>query len=432
MGRKNKSKGQPQHIIFVDEILLENGDFIATRKDGTQYWYRDGNIHRDGDQPAVDGPYGKVWYQNGLVHRDGDRPAVVRLDKNTGEPHAEMWFKHGVLHRELDKPAVIHQGSKRAWCVNGEFRRTNESDAPLVRWDGGQEWYNSNGQLHRTNGPAVISPVNLASRYVKDGALYVECIDAYYERYYNNGIHQGDLELLVKILENGTKMHYRNNRLHNHDDRPAIVRQDGTKEWFKNGNRQRLPGPQPRPHVIRSDGTQEWYENDMLLDNPKYDGISPAPPPAIIRANGQKEWYHRGVLQRVEYSDGRVNTYTRETAPTSVELNGTLRWSSSSSLLMTMRSQRPDWRELRPDGTTALFEQGMHTVSDLNIPEGSTCLIGMHPLDANKESIAQCTTCQQFVSFELLQRWLLNTKTCPHCRTVWSGKRMMPKPAVLL
>ena len=49
--------------------------------DGTQYWYRIGQRHRDGDRPAVvwaDGA--QFWYRDGQLHRDGGRPAVVRID----------------------------------------------------------------------------------------------------------------------------------------------------------------------------------------------------------------------------------------------------------------------------------------------------------------------------------------------------------------
>ncbi len=48
---------------------------------GAQYWYQHGELHRDGDQPAVIGADGtQMWYQHDLLHRDGDQPAVIRDD----------------------------------------------------------------------------------------------------------------------------------------------------------------------------------------------------------------------------------------------------------------------------------------------------------------------------------------------------------------
>ena len=48
-------------------------DFGATR-----YYNEIGQLHRDGDEPAViwaDGT--KAWYQNSQRHRDGGKPAVI-------------------------------------------------------------------------------------------------------------------------------------------------------------------------------------------------------------------------------------------------------------------------------------------------------------------------------------------------------------------
>jgi len=36
---------------------------------------------------------------------------------------------------------------------------------------------------------------------------------------------------------------------------------DGTKAWFKNGQRHRKGGPA----VVEADGDEEWWENDKLI-----------------------------------------------------------------------------------------------------------------------------------------------------------------------
>ena len=82
--------------------------------------------------------------------------------------------------------------------------------------DGSKEW-RLNGQLHRTDGPAI-------------------------ER------------------ANGTKYWYLNDQLHRTDG-PAVELADGSKEWFLNGHRHRTDGPA----VEYAGGTKSWYLNGKRL-----------------------------------------------------------------------------------------------------------------------------------------------------------------------
>ena len=93
----------------------------------------------------------------------------------------------GQLHRD-DGPAVEYADGVTAWYQNNLLHRT---DGPAVEWkNGGEEWW-QNGQLHRIDGPAIIS-------------------------------------------ERGDKYWYQNNRLHRTDG-PAIEYANGTKSWHING-----------------------------------------------------------------------------------------------------------------------------------------------------------------------------------------------------
>jgi len=58
------------------------------------------------------------------------------------------------LHRD-DGPAIIYPDGRQYWYRNGEFHR--EDGPAIVFPDGGQYWYR-NGYLHRDDGPAVIYP----------------------------------------------------------------------------------------------------------------------------------------------------------------------------------------------------------------------------------------------------------------------------------
>ena len=80
--------------------------------------------------------------------------------------------------------------------------------------DGTRRYYNSAGQLHRTDGPAV-------------------------------------------IWSDGTKYWYQNNHLHRTDG-PAIEYANGAKMWFQNGVRHRTDGPA----IERREGyVCYWYIN---------------------------------------------------------------------------------------------------------------------------------------------------------------------------
>jgi hypothetical protein len=48
--------------------------------DGTKAWYQNGELHRDGDAPAVIVANGtKYWYQHGLKYRESGPPIIIFL-----------------------------------------------------------------------------------------------------------------------------------------------------------------------------------------------------------------------------------------------------------------------------------------------------------------------------------------------------------------
>ena len=125
--------------------LLETYENI----DGTQYWYKNGNRHRDNDLPAIIFANGdQIWYKNGKRHRDNDLPASISLNGN------QYWYKNGKQHRDNNLPASIYLNGTQFWYKNGLQHRDN--DLPASIWSNGtQHWY-KNGILHRDNGPAII------------------------------------------------------------------------------------------------------------------------------------------------------------------------------------------------------------------------------------------------------------------------------------
>ena len=63
---------------------------LPMEKNGNLFWYREGKIHRDGDQPAIIYANGiQKWYKDGKVHRDADKPAIIYVNGT------QLWYTDG-------------------------------------------------------------------------------------------------------------------------------------------------------------------------------------------------------------------------------------------------------------------------------------------------------------------------------------------------
>lgn len=78
----------------------------------------------------------------------------------------------------------------------------------------------------------------------------------------------------------------RNGLEHSFHDQPAVIYDDGTKEWRSNGVRHR---DGDLPAVILSTGSKQWFRNGVL----HRDGG-----PAIIYYNGEEQWFCNGQWRR--------------------------------------------------------------------------------------------------------------------------------------
>ena len=87
------------HTKKINVRLIES----FTRSFGICSWYKNGELHRDGDLPAVIWHHGsKEWYRYGKRHRDHG-PAMITptiLDPNV---MLECWYKNGDIVRTKDR-----------------------------------------------------------------------------------------------------------------------------------------------------------------------------------------------------------------------------------------------------------------------------------------------------------------------------------------
>ena len=77
--------------VFAESATRKNMVVCVVSAIGTRFWYKNGILHGDGDEPAevwADGS--RLWRKNGELHRDGDEPAVVYANGS------QFWYKNGV------------------------------------------------------------------------------------------------------------------------------------------------------------------------------------------------------------------------------------------------------------------------------------------------------------------------------------------------
>ena len=60
------------------------------------------------------------------------------------------WYLNGQLHR-TDGPAIEYINGAKMWCFNNQLHRT---DGPAIEDNNGNKFWYLNGKLHRTDGPA--------------------------------------------------------------------------------------------------------------------------------------------------------------------------------------------------------------------------------------------------------------------------------------
>lgn len=282
-------------------------------------------IHRE-DGPArltVDMENGFVprmeWIQNGKHHRT-DGPAKIEAIYNGGQPYvySEEWMINGTEHR-VGGPSAIKRARDGIIIYDQEIRykqlnKFSRPDGPASLKFGvtaGQvvpvsESWHLDGQLHRTDGPALIEYVSyvVIPRMVPHKPSYMcKPMVVWWPK-------------LMKYYHHGT-MHRLNG--------PAVVEYDSRsmshtnrtlkREWFMNGARHRDISPAiiKRDFAINNKHYNDlyWYQHNSI-DRPEGG-------PASIqyfqfghgRYRRQESYYVNG---RVHCDDGpaRINYYSEE------------------------------------------------------------------------------------------------------------------------
>lgn len=200
-------------------------------------------------------------------------------------PHITYYNSSGEKHRD-DGPAVIIKTPtdglmiKQEWYKNGKLHRLDGPAIDLVPEQ--QEWY-KDGERHRVGGPA----------FVYNDPKYPSLSK---QEWWQNGVlHREDGPARIT---NNSEYWYRNGKL-DRDDGPAVIQSNGgTTEWFKDGERHRENGPA----IIWKNGSESWYKHGKLH---RIGG------PAISAVDGSEEWFKDGKKHRLD-GPAVFNQYTKE------------------------------------------------------------------------------------------------------------------------
>lgn len=95
-------------VDFHDWAMDRVGEnYCLITNDGAIIHYKNGLPHNDHLPTIVDNK-NRFWFKDGKLHRDDDEPAFIYGEVGIGT-YAIEWFKNGKLHRDNDKPAIIHR-----------------------------------------------------------------------------------------------------------------------------------------------------------------------------------------------------------------------------------------------------------------------------------------------------------------------------------
>lgn len=116
IGYVERTKRTVRYFRDLDGKILhrEDGPAYIDLETGTEIWYRNGEKHRDGDQPAFTSPTMYQWYVDGKRHRVGG-PAVKHRDSDYC-----AYYINDRLHR-VGGPAVVYDNGDVAYYYDGHF-----------------------------------------------------------------------------------------------------------------------------------------------------------------------------------------------------------------------------------------------------------------------------------------------------------------------
>lgn len=160
-------------------------------------------------------------------------------------------------------------------------------------WDseGNQIWLDLNGNKHRLDGPAVVTPEGRlewwshGKRFREGGEPNVVTSEGIQEWWGEDGFHRVD-DLPARIYPDGTQEWWSDGKRHREGDQPSVDSPSGEKYYHQNGVLHRDDGPA----ILYMDGTEEYWQKGLRHRDTG---------PAVVGPE-RREWWQRGERFRAD------------------------------------------------------------------------------------------------------------------------------------
>jgi hypothetical protein len=192
---------------YVHDTIHRDGGPAIIYSNGTKIWMQDGKRHREVG-PAVTKKNGSVaYYENNLLHRE-DGPAVIN------EFGIEVWYFEGNLHNENGPSYTDNHGNKE-WFIHGYCE--DRGSQPNVSWKTGQKQWRKTFDIYDDEEGSDV-----------EGEVSTDHPDRIHVIHRENGP--------AIIYEDGSVEYKRNGKTHR-DDGPAIMDVNAGNQWYLDGKK---------------------------------------------------------------------------------------------------------------------------------------------------------------------------------------------------
>lgn len=117
------------------------------------------------------------------------------------------------------------------------------------------------------------------------------------KEWYRAGVRHRDGDKPAVIYAGGFQVWYRHGKVHRDGDKPAVINATG-QFWYRHGLSWR---DNDQPTSVFHDGSKRWHRGYCLhRDNDK---------PAVVNADGSKRWHVNGTYVNSQDSDGSPRYY---------------------------------------------------------------------------------------------------------------------------
>ena len=124
----------------------ENAPAVMYTNNASEWWWH-GKLHRDNGPAVIYSDGSKEWWLHGVIQRTENAVGQISLFTKgllltvTNADNTQEWYKEGQLHRDGGEPAVIANDGRKEWYKEGQLHREFSKGAAVIRADGSEEYW---------------------------------------------------------------------------------------------------------------------------------------------------------------------------------------------------------------------------------------------------------------------------------------------------